>query len=448
VNNEKNIEAIPNQAGATNAHAGSLDEFSKEAIPQSERRGFFSLVFIWIGYVFTVTIMTAGGNLALGAANLIEALSALAVGYALLISIGIIIAIIAVKTGLTFALLMRYTFGNLGSHVIALAAMVCLLGWFSINCYLIGSITNQLFPGIPIGPVCIVAGIAMTTTAFYGVKLMSKVGTVATILIVGFGLYSLYLAIVKVGGISALFAIEQTQSLVGFNVLVSIAVGSVVNGVVDWTPDIMRFAKDKGTAIAVMVVSICICAPFMVIIGIVGVLVYGKSDIAFIMQAQGLLGAAWFAMVANIWSTAQGNVYSSSLSLANTFTTIPRQYLVIIFGGIGTVMGLFGLYTYFGHWLSFLASMFPSLSAVVIADYFMTYSCGKKMPTIGHVKANFPLLNWWSFLSLFTGVIANFTIPFGISAVNAFIAAFIMQSIFAICVARKTLKVDADVQLA
>lgn len=267
------------------------EEFSQIAVPASERKGFFSLVFVWIGYVFTVTIMTAGGNIALGSYNFAEAVKAVAVGYTILIIIGCTIGIMSMKTGMTFGLLSRYTFGNFGSQIVAMAVMVTLLGWFSINCYIVGSVTNALFPSIPVIPVTIIAGIAMTFTALKGVEVMNKLGTVATVLVVITGVVSIVLSLKDAGGGQAFLALTQPNPI-PFNDIVTIAVGSVVCGAVAWTPDILRFAKSKGTAIAVMLVSLGICAPFMLLIGIIDMLVYGESDIAYILKAQGLLGAA------------------------------------------------------------------------------------------------------------------------------------------------------------
>lgn len=414
-----------------NNNQDALDEFSQGAVPLSERKGFFSLVFVWIGYVFTVTIMTAGGKIALGSYNLVDAVKAMLLGCIILICIGCIIAFISKETGLTFGLLSRYTFGNLGSQIVALSVMVTLLGWFSINCYLIGSVTNALYPSIPIIPVSIIAGICMTFTALKGVEVMNKLGTVATVLVVALGIVSIFLAIRDAGGAQSLLAITQPNPL-PFNDIVTVAVGSVVCGAVAWTPDIMRFAKNKKTAFSVMAISLGFCAPFMLMIGIIGMLVYGQSDIAYILKAQGLLGGAWFALVANVWSTAQGNVYSSSLNLANTFRKIPRKYLVIAFGGIGTLAGLLGLYQHFSSWLSFLASTFPALGGVIIADYIFTYN--RKYPDLEVVESSYPKINWISFVSFAAGVLVNYKISWGISTINAVLAAFIVQGIFSITV--------------
>ena len=67
-------------------------EHSLEAVPQSERRGLSQLVFTWIGYVFTVTIMSAGGNIANGAANFRQCMAAIYTGYGILFLLSLLIS--------------------------------------------------------------------------------------------------------------------------------------------------------------------------------------------------------------------------------------------------------------------------------------------------------------------------------------------------------------------
>ena len=85
-------------------------EHSLSAVPKSERRGFWNLVFTWIGYVFTVTIMSAGGNIANGAANFWQCMAAVYTGYGLLFLLALLVSYISQKTGYSFGLLTRYSF--------------------------------------------------------------------------------------------------------------------------------------------------------------------------------------------------------------------------------------------------------------------------------------------------------------------------------------------------
>ena len=133
-------------------------EFSTGTVPDSARRSIGSLVFTWIGYVFTVTIMSAGGQIASGAASFGQAMAAVYIGYAILFVIAMATSIISMRTGLSFGLVSRFSFGKNGAKLISFFTTVTLCGWFSINCYLMGDVTHVLFPAIPRWPVVLLFG--------------------------------------------------------------------------------------------------------------------------------------------------------------------------------------------------------------------------------------------------------------------------------------------------
>lgn len=400
-------------------------EYSLCAVPQNERRGFSQLVFTWIGYVFTVTIMSAGGNIARGTSSFLQCLAAVYVGYAILFLLALLISFISQNTGYSFGLLTRYSFGEYGSRVISLFSTVTLLGWFSINCYLSGSMTHTLFPAIPQIPASIAFGALYTFTALKGQKIMNKLGFVATILVFLVGITAIVFGVRDAGGFHALLAI-QNEPTSTFNDLVILAVGSVVCGVVGWVPDIMRFSKGTRTSVGVMLVGMGLGGPFMLVIGIIGMMVYSQYDIALILQEQGFLAFAFVGLIGNIWSTAQGNVYSSGLSLASIFTKISRQTLILIFGICGIILGTFGLYEHFSGWLSFLATVFPPLGGVVIANYFLVWR--QKLPDV--TKAKFPKFVLLSFLAFLLGILSKYVISFGFTIINALLVSFICEAVF------------------
>lgn len=163
------------------------NEYSTGSVPLSQRRGFLSLVFTWIGYVFTVTIMSAGGQLARGAADFQQAILAVYIGYFICFVIAMFTSMLSMKTGLSFGLLSRFAFGNVGAKLISFFTMLTLCGWFSINCYLIGSITNVLFPIVPRWIATIIFGALMIFSALKGQKLMNIIGLFATVAVFAVG---------------------------------------------------------------------------------------------------------------------------------------------------------------------------------------------------------------------------------------------------------------------
>lgn len=399
-------------------------EFTQSSVPASQKKNFWEICVVWIGYVFVVTGMQVGGTMGTST-DFATLLKALVVGSVVLLVLGTFMGLIALKTGNTFGMLCRYAFGKIGSNVISLMIVVTLIGWFSVDAYMIGQASNALFPALPIIPIAIVAGIAMTATALFGMKWMSKLSDIAVPLVLIFGIISIVLSVKSTGGLTGLFAI-QPKNPSSFNTLVSLSIGSFVCGAVSFTPDVLRFAKNKKQTLIIMFLAMMIANPLMIILGAVGSIATGYSDITFVLAAQGLLAPAFIVMILNIWSTAQGCVYSGSLSLANTFR-IDRKVLVIGFGLAGTIGAVIGFYNYFGTFINFLATTIPALGGVFIADYLVKYRKG--YPSLD--GDDIPAVNWGAFIAWGLGIATNY-VHFGITQVNCIIVAAVIEAVFAV----------------
>lgn len=403
-------------------------EFTQSSVPASQKKNFWEICVVWIGYVFVVTGMQVGGTMGTST-DFATLLKALAVGSVVLLVLGTFMGLIALKTGNTFGMLCRYAFGKIGSNVISLMIVVTLIGWFSVDAYMIGQASNALFPALPIIPIAIVAGIAMTATALFGMKWMSKLSDIAVPLVLIFGIISIVLSVKSTGGLTGLFAIQPKNPL-SFNTLVSLSIGSFVCGAVSFTPDVLRFAKNKKQTLIIMFLAMMIANPPMIILGAVGSIATGYSDITFVLAAQGLLAPAFIVMILNIWSTAQGCVYSGSLSLANTFR-IDRKVLVIGFGLAGTIGAVIGFYNYFGTFINFLATTIPALGGVFIADYLVKYRKG--YPSLD--GDDIPAVNWGAFIAWGLGIATNY-VHVGITQVNCIIVAAVIEAVFAVISAK------------
>lgn len=242
-------------------------------------------------------------------------------------------------------------------------------------------------------------------------KWMSKLSDIAVPLVLIFGIISIVLSVKSTGGLAGLFAI-QPENPASFNTLVSLSIGSFVCGAVSFTPDVLRFAKNKKQTLIIMFLAMIIANPLMIILGAVGAIATGYSDITFVLAAQGLLAPAFIVMILNIWSTAQGCVYSGSVSLGNTFK-VNRKTLVIGFGLAGTIGAIIGFYNYFGTFINFLATTIPSLE-------------GNEIPAV----------NWDAFIAWGLGIATNY-VGFGITQVNCIIVAAAIEAVFAVISAKR-----------
>ncbi|MEL7624028.1 MAG: cytosine permease [Clostridiales bacterium] len=400
----------------------AADEFSNQRVPLSEKRSFLSLLTVSLGYVFVVTSMQVGGSIGV-AMNFREGFWAIMLSSVILAVLACIMGVIGAKSGLTLGLLSKYSFGQAGTYVPVAIVAITTIGWFSIDAYLIGQSTNALFTWAPIIPVAILGGIGMTLTALKGMKWMTYLSNLAVPLIVIFGIISMVIAIRDSGGMAAMMNLTQEGGNMGFATAVSLGVGSYAVGAVMFTPDIMRFAKSAKTAVIAMIITMVIGNSFVVLFGAVGAVATGNPDIAYVLAAQNLLAPSFAVLVLNIWSTAQGCVYSGSMSLSSV-SSIKRSHLVLGFGAIGIIFAIIGFYNYFGTYINFLASTVPPLAGIFLADYLFVYRQG--YPEMA--EARLPKVNIGGFLAWAGGFLLSL-LPVGMPVVNAVAAAFIIKAV-------------------
>lgn len=411
-----------------NAELAQDDEYSKSAVPMSARKPFMSALIISLGYVFVVTSMKAGSTIGVGL-SFNNMVGAVLVSSLILTVLSCIMGVIATKSGLSFGLLSRYSFGRAGTWVPIVIVAVTTIGWFSIDAYLIGDSAHRLFTALPILPIAILGGLGMTMTAMKGTKWMNMLSNIAVPIILIFGVISIVMAFRDVGGIAGMNAIVKEDTL-SFAKAVSLGVGSYAVGSVMFTPDIMRFAKDAKTSVIVMIITIMIGNSFMVFFGAIGSVVYNDPDIMGVLALQGLLAPAFIVMVLNIWSTAQGCVYSGSMSLSSVIK-LPRKTLVLIFGVLGIIFACIGFYNMFGTYINFLASTVPPVVGIMLADFILKFKNG--YPELDSL----PAADVGGFVAWIAGFLVSY-INAGLPSVNCVIAAFIVKAIFDVAQNKKS----------
>ncbi len=91
--------------------------------------------------------------------------------------------------------------------------------------------------------------------------------------------------------------------------------------------------------------------------------------------------------------------------------------MVIVSGIIGTATALW-LYYNFVSWLGFLNATLPPVGAIIILDYILRRDAYKKESDDKLRK-----VNWFALLGVIVGAIVGNFVPWGISAINAMVAA-------------------------
>lgn len=388
-------------------------DFALDSVPKSERRGFWSMLAVMLGFTFFSASMWAGGTLGTGLKLWPDFILAVLAGNLILGIYTAVLGSIATDTGLSTHLLARYAFGEKGSFIASFLLSFTQIGWFGVGIAMFALPIHHA-ADINLIFLLISAGFLMTLTAYFGFKALTILSMIAVPAITILGSTSVLKAVSSVGGINGLLAIEPTASI-GFGAALTITVGTFISGGT-LTPDFVRFAKDKKTGITTTIAAFLLGNTLMLIFGAVGAAVTAKADISEVMLAQGLVLPAIFLLGLNIWTTNDNALYASGLGLSN-ITGLPKNKIVILNGFIGTLTSIW-LYNNFVGWLTFLGSTLPPIGAIILADYyFINKGSYKKFSEAEFKDYSYPALAAWGISIFLTKILP------GIAPINAIISA-------------------------
>ena len=366
-------------------------DYALEHVHKKDKKGFFSMFVVMLGFTFFSASMLTGGNLGTGL-PLKDFFIAVFIGNLILACYTGALAYIGADTGLSMHLLARYSFGEKGSYLASFVTSITQIGWFGVGIAMFAIPVANRF-NVNLYLLVAITGILMTATAYFGMKSLTILSAIA---------------------VPAIAILGSTSAIMATN-----SVGGVQGGGTA-TPDFARFSKNKKVAVSTTVIAFFIGNSLMFLFGAVGAMVTGNSDIADVMFSQGLVIPAILVLGLNIWTTNDNAIYTAALGLSN-ITKLPKKHMVIIGGLIGTV-GAIWLNNNFTAFLTFLNSMLPPVGGILIADYFFVKK--RKYDTIE--KTEFKNINWVAIVSFLAGFIVANVVTVGVIALNAIITTMLV----------------------
>ena len=403
--------------------AGNIDnhdhDYALGHVEQSDKKGFFSMFVVMLGFTFFSASMLTGGKLGTGL-HLKDFFVAVFIGNLILACYTGALAYIGADTGLSMHLLARYSFGEKGSYLASFITSITQIGWFGVGIAMFAIPVANRF-NINLYLLVGITGILMTATAYFGMKSLTILSAIAVPAIAVLGSTSAIMATNSVGGFQGLMNIEPTNKM-ALVTAVTLCVGSFISGGTA-TPDFARFSKNKKVSVSTTVIAFFIGNSLMFLFGAIGALVTGNSDIADVMFSQGLVIPAIIVLGLNIWTTNDNAIYTAALGLSN-ITKLPKNKMVIIGGFIGTI-GAIWLNNNFITFLTFLNSMLPPVGGIIIADYFFV----KKRKYDNIENTRFIDINWVAIIAFLAGFIVANIISVGVIALNAIITTMLVYII-------------------
>lgn len=398
-------------------------DFSLQAVPATNRNGFWRMLVVMLGYTFFSASMLSGGTLGLGL-SMTQFIWIVLAGNVILGAYTGALAFIAAKTGLSTHLLTRYAFGEKGSYLSSFLLSATQVGWFGVGVAMF-AVPVQKVTGIDTYLLIAIAGVLMTCTAFFGMKALAILSFIAVPAIVALGGFSALDAVDSLGGFQTLMQYQPTEKI-GLAAALTICVGSFISGGTV-TPDFTRFAKTKRTGVITTVIAFFFGNSLMFFFGAIGAIATGLSDISEVMFLQGLIIPAIIVLGLNIWTTNDNAIYTSGLGISN-ITKIKKSKVVIFNGIIGTILAMW-LYNNFVGFLTILGSALPPIGAIIIADFFIlnrgNYNNFEKM--------KFKAVNWNAMAAWAIGTVLAMYAP-GIPPLNGLIGTGLVYVVLTILV--------------
>lgn len=397
-------------------------DYALEPVPESARRGLFSMSMVMLGFTFFAASMWTGGTLGQGFRLWPDLILVVLFGNLILGVYGAFLGYAASTTNLSTHILARYAFGRVGSKLPSFMLAFTQIGWFGVGVAMFAFPINK-FTGFPVLPLIIIGGVLMTATVVIGIKAIEWISIIAVPAIILLGFMSVGKAIGDAGGMAPLLVAEPTQALT-VAVGVALGVGSFISGAT-LTPDFVRFARSKRVGITATIVGFTFGNSLMFMFGAIGAIATGVSDIAEVLAVQGLLGAGIALLALNIWTTNDNALYASGLGLAN-ITGLQRKHLTIAAGAIGTILAVY-LYNNFVGWLSFLSVSLPPIGGIIIGDFYFKHKREYKNPA----EYKFKEINWASMIAWVVAIAVSRLSPetglLSIAPLNAIITAAIVH---------------------
>ena len=393
-------------------------EHSLSQVDQASRQGFFAVLVVMVGFTFFSPSMSAGGNLGIGL-NMRDFFIAMTLGNAFLGVYTGILAYIGQSTGLTLDLLARYSFGEKGSYLSSALISFTQIGWFGVGVAMFALPVANIFNLNPT-MLIVVTGIVMTATAYFGIKALAILGSIAVPLIAVLGIYSVNFGINEVNGFANVFS-ETPSAPITMAVALSVVIGSFISGGTA-TPNFTRFSKTPKIAVWATVIAFFLGNSIMFIFGAVGGAVTGNPDIFDILITQGLMIPASLVLGLNIWTTNNNALYTAGLGLAN-IVKIQMKPMVLVGGAIGTISAIW-LYNNFVAYLSLLGGMIPPVGVVIIIHYFMNRKA--------YNNENYKMksVNIGAILAVVVGALAGIFVKWGVPPVNSLVLSAIVYTAY------------------
>ena len=422
-------------------------DFAILPVPQDQRKGFLSLLWVNAGYTINLGCIFGGAAVAMYL-PLGQTFMALLIAAGILGLFGATIGGIGAKYGVSTSVLSRQSFGRHGSWLVgAVLAITLGIGWFGWQVAVFAETIHTIFPGTFLTNqtvACIWGAALMILTASFGFKGLGILSFIVVPMIIVVFLLGIVASIDSAGtGFAGLMAQmpEESGSLAqGITMAVGIAAAGSIG-----MADITRYGKKASHAAVSGPVGYLAGALFCEFAGAIMVVATKLSPIGTtpnLIQGMVVLGMGVGALVTLIfaqWTTNDNNLYSGSLGLTNIFP-ISKRLACVIMGVIGLGIALARIQDHFVPFLIMLGLIVPPFGGVILSDFFLVRLVLKKEYKVSPGEI-IPSVNLVAIVSVIAAaLISKYWVTPVPGAIMAILLAFVIHAILSIVLEKAGVK--------
>ncbi|MBQ9201862.1 MAG: cytosine permease [Bacteroidales bacterium] len=398
-------------------------DYTNGKVVSQGRKSNLSMFMIMLGFTFFSASMWAGQNLANGL-DFWGFCAALLLGGVILGAYTGALGFIGAESGLTLDMLAHRSFGKKGSWLPSAMISFTQIGWFGVGLAMFAIPIAKEIMGLEVSPdhmpwqgylLVVVAGILMTSTAYFGIKSLTLISYIAVPLVAILGTVAMVMAVQR-GDTGLIEQFSRGAKEMSVIAGAGLVIGSFVSGGTA-TPNFTRFAKNGKVGMWVTVIAFFLGNSLMFFFGAVSSIYVGGNDIFEVMLNLNLFYIAILVLGLNIWTTNDNALYSGGLGLSNIFGW-SKKTMVLISGILGTVTAVW-LYWNFCGWLNILNCTLPPVGIILILSYFMN----RKAYLRDEMKI--VQVNWWAVAGVILGAVVANLLRWGIPSINGMVTAAI-----------------------
>ena len=428
----------------TAAEEPKLQDKGLSQIKPNEKRGWWSIAFIWVGTMICIPMLMVGGIFG-GALTMSSIFWATLIGFAVCCVLMILGGIVGSDTGLNSTMCSTHAFGMTGANfTMALVIFICEVGWFGVQtatCALaFNTLMLQLGVSFPFWLSCVIWGVVMFITAVYGVKWMAVLNYIAVPLLVILCAYGGIYAIDTAGWGTISSAVSE--NLMPLSAAVSTVIGLFALGAT-CNSDYTRYCKTRSDVVKATAIGVMPAALLMIMVGAIMAIGTGNFDVTSMFAGLGLPIVAMLVLILATWTTNTGNAYTSGIAICNMFSLKDnlRSWMTLLAGVIGTLLCLLGFSDAFNEFLNLIAALVPTIAGVAIADYWIM---GKGRPDLWKP---FDGVNWMGVVSWIAGAAVAKWSTFFVPTLNGIVTALLCYCLLAAVIKNERLNPIYKMQL-